>query len=125
MNLGWKSVPALCTCSILCMTSGCAGMSGLVAKSDHQGGAVVYDKHGPYPRALARMDAQGNRYVLAQPPLELERGAGGVDAATETLASTAHAYCGPSDGEWWLAFTVVYLIVLLIEVIIAAIDDAD
>lgn len=124
MKLTLKSLPALLACWVLCLTSGCAGMSGITAKSDNQGGVVVYDTQGSMPRAVARVDAEGHRYVLA-PKGEIERGGGGVESLSESLEAAVQEYCGPSDGEWWLAFTVVYLIVLLIEVIISAIDEAN
>lgn len=121
-----SSIPALMACCILSLCSGCAGMAGLNAKSDHHGGVVVYETEGAYPRAVARVDSEGNRFVLPPKSGEIERGAGGVDAVSESLDANVNAnYSGPSDGEFWLAFTVVYLIVLLIEVIISAIDEAN
>jgi hypothetical protein len=125
MRMTWKSLPALMACWIVCLCSGCAGTHGLSARSDNFGGAVVYDTSGPMPRAVARIDADGNRYVMKSDSIGIERGGGGVETAEQSGSDIAQAYCGPSDGELWLAFTVVYLIVLLIEAIIAAIDEAN
>ena len=121
MKLTCKSLPALLACWILCMTSGCAGMSGMTAQPDNHGGVVVYDTQGPMPRAVARVDAEGHRYVL-EARSEIERGGGGTESLDESLDTTAASYSGPSDAEFWLIFTVVYLIILLIEVIIEAVD---
>jgi hypothetical protein len=120
MKLTCRSLLALFACVILCTTNGCAGISGISARSDNHGGVVVYETEGAYPRAVARVDSDGQKFYAAPKPGEIQRGAGGVDVVSENL--TAGQYCGPSDTEFWLAFTVVYLIVLLIEVIIAAVD---
>ena len=125
MRMTLKSLPALLACWILCLCSGCAGTHSLGAQSDNHGGYVIYDTSGTMPRAVARVDADGNQYVMKSGATGIERGGGGVESTEQSLAESAQAYCGPSDGEWWLAFTIVYLIVLLIEGIIAAIDEAN
>ena len=128
MHKSVKSIPAFLACWIICLTSGCAGMAGVCVKSDNNGGAVVYDIQGPHRRAVGRLDARGNSYVLPPKEGEIVRGAGGMNLVEEALDRAARNHRRHhhiESWEWALSWTIIYLIIILIELAIYAAEDAD
>lgn len=118
-----RAVPAILACLVLSLSSGCSSLGHIQQRPDGSGGSVLYRTDHGRPRAVARVDADGVVHRDGQ-IMNLERGGGGLILDGVEDAAKGHRGHGHREAwEWLLCFTIIYLIIILIEMAIEAAEQ--
>ncbi|KAA0210222.1 hypothetical protein EDM80_13445, partial [bacterium] len=125
VNMGqtFRAVPAFLACAVLSLCSGCSSLGSFQQRPDGSGGSVLYLSDHGRPRAVARLDSDGVVHRDSQLS-NLERGGGGLAMDGVEDAAKGHGGHGHREAwEWLLCFTIIYLIIILIEMAIEAAEE--